>query len=538
MGIEREDIKEIAGELFREMQKFQTPTITVREFSTVYLEKHAKPHIKDWKGEESRLRLYILPALGDLQLSLVSTADVLSFQSFVCEKARLSSKALSDGKYVANRCIQQLGLMFRLARDWGYFPEDKRVPTDRVRCFTERARERFVDESEMERLAKAIDRRRKTAPHLRALFWLCLMTCLRRDELRTARWDDLDLDNKQLRRAGKFTKGGKPICQPLSDEACQLLNELPRSSPYIFSAKGKDRPVDVSTVYNCWDRIRTEANLSDVRIHDLRRTGGSWLAQSGVPLLLINKALNHSDITSTQIYARFSNADVRQVLQQHSAKLAPYVCGIEVRDASARLAIPVEPEIPVIPETVPETNTPSLAKSINQCAPHLSVFFWLYFMTGLTKNQLLSAKWQDLDETSCALKVMNNYKKQEKKHYLASQAMTLLSSLPRHSVYIFAPARKPRHVTVATVKGAWLSVCRRAHLPGFEVQTLQRTAMKLAKADGLPSGLIAVALNRTTLASNRGAVRSNYTEAQVREAVELIATKITSLAEHNSVERI
>ncbi len=114
-------IRELAGELLREMQKFQAPSITMWDFANVYLERHAKLHIKDWKAEETRLRLYILPALGASQLCSISTTEVLSFQAFVCEKARVSSKASGDGKYASNRCIQQLGLMFRLARDWGYF---------------------------------------------------------------------------------------------------------------------------------------------------------------------------------------------------------------------------------------------------------------------------------------------------------------------------------------------------------------------------------------------------------------------------------
>lgn len=447
----RDDIREIAGELLREMQKLQTPSITMREFAMVYLERHAKPHIKNWKAEETRLRLYILPVVGELQLTAITTSDVLALQASVCEKARLSSKASSDGKYASNRCIQQVGLMFRLARDWGHFPEDKRIPTDKVRCFTERPRERFVDASEMSRLAKAIDRRTKTAPHLRVLFWLSLLTGLRRDELRTARWDDLDLNEKQLRRAGQFTKAGKPICQPLSDEACWLLNGLSRSSPFIFTAKGGSQPVDVSTVYHCWDRIRKEANLSDVRIHDLRRTAGSWLAQAGVPIHLVGKALNHSDISSTQIYARFSNADVRQALNAHSSKLASYIADIE---SSSSAIVQTKTIEPVIPETVLAPTMPSLAKSIDQCAPHLRVFFWLYFMTGLTKDQLLQAKWTEFDESGKQLRVTNKYRGQEKRHYLSSPVIALLTSLPRHSAYIFAPPRKSRAVTIETVKDA------------------------------------------------------------------------------------
>ncbi len=216
-------------------------------------------------------------------------------------------------------------------------------------------------------------------------------------------------------------------------------------------------------------------------------------AQSGVPLLLVSKALNHNDIRSTEIYARFSNADVRQALEAHSTKLSPYVNGMHVDLSDAHQDLTqIQQKEAVIPETVPEPSIPSLAKAIDQCALHLKVFFWLYFMTGLTKDQLLKAKWKDLDVVTRELSVMNRYKRQKKQHYLSAQAIALVTSLPRHSAYIFASPRKPRPVSLETIKGAWTSICRRARLPGFEVKTLQRTAMKLAESDGLQSDLVAL----------------------------------------------
>jgi len=66
-----------------------------------------------------------------------------------------------------------------------------------------------------------------------------------------------------------------------------------------------------------WNRIRKAAGLEDVRLHDLRRTVGSWLAQSGNSLHLIGKVLNHSNQSTTAIYARFAQDDVRNALENH-----------------------------------------------------------------------------------------------------------------------------------------------------------------------------------------------------------------------------
>jgi site-specific recombinase XerD len=48
---------------------------------------------------------------------------------------------------------------------------------------------------------------------------------------------------------------------------------------------------------------------------------GSWLAQSGNSLHLIGKVLNHSNVTTTQVYARFGQDQVRDALEQHGTKI-------------------------------------------------------------------------------------------------------------------------------------------------------------------------------------------------------------------------
>jgi hypothetical protein len=58
--------------------------------------------------------------------------------------------------------------------------------------------------------------------------------------------------------------------------------------------------------------------VPDVRIHDLRRTLGSWLAASGHSLPLIGKALNHSNESTTAIYARLQLDSVREALEHNA----------------------------------------------------------------------------------------------------------------------------------------------------------------------------------------------------------------------------
>ena len=100
-----------------------------------------------------------------------------------------------------------------------------------------------------------------------------------------------------------------------------LLRQLPRQqdNPYIFP--GRENGRNLVNIDKAWRRIRTEAGVPDVRLHDLRRTVGSWLAQSGNSLHLIGRVLNHRTPSTTQIYARFGNDQVRDALESYGQQL-------------------------------------------------------------------------------------------------------------------------------------------------------------------------------------------------------------------------
>jgi integrase len=73
--------------------------------------------------------------------------------------------------------------------------------------------------------------------------------------------------------------------------------------------------------------VSRSAGLEDVRLHDLRRTVGSWLAMAGASLPLIGKVLNHSSSATTEIYARLQDEATRNVLEDHGKRLSAIVKG-------------------------------------------------------------------------------------------------------------------------------------------------------------------------------------------------------------------
>jgi integrase len=75
---------------------------------------------------------------------------------------------------------------------------------------------------------------------------------------------------------------------------------------------------------------------SGVRVHDLRRTVGSWLAQLGNSLHLIGRVLNHSSTSTTAVYARFGEDSVRAALEAHGVQLIDAAGVAPAADAAER----------------------------------------------------------------------------------------------------------------------------------------------------------------------------------------------------------
>ena len=69
------------------------------------------------------------------------------------------------------------------------------------------------------------------------------------------------------------------------------------------------------------ERIRTTAGVNDVRLHDLRRTVGSWMSQSKVDLNTIKEALRHSSIATTLTYARLGADPAREAIEEHGRRI-------------------------------------------------------------------------------------------------------------------------------------------------------------------------------------------------------------------------
>jgi integrase len=220
--------------------------------------------------------------------------------------------ARQHGRVASNRALTLLRAVFNWGKAAGIFAGDN--PAVGLEFYPEQKRERFLSPEELRRVNDALIE--EPNEYWRGYFALALLLGTRKNELLAARWECVDLDQQTLRIPQ--TKAGRSHTLPLPESAAAILRSLPScgTSEWIFPGIGKSG--HLVEAKSAWQRCRNRAGVPDCTIHDLRRTLGSWLAGAGFSLPMIGRALNHSNVASTQIYARLDLTSVRAALEQNS----------------------------------------------------------------------------------------------------------------------------------------------------------------------------------------------------------------------------
>jgi len=314
-----------------------------------YMERHAKINKKTWREDEQKYRDYLAQDLGKKKVSKITRQDVAAIHSRITKAGH---------PIVANRVKDLVSSVFGRAVEWGCLDQN---PAKGIGDNPERSRDRFLKPGELPRLFASLAEEPNEA--FRHYFSLALLTGQRRDNVRAMRWRDLDMERGEWRIPE--TKNGEPLNVPLVPEAISILEQRKQmavsGAVYVFPAARSDSKLGhMSGERKAWLRIldrdelaqlvqridaagfglttvggetlaktltrarercqqlklsTDDARLADVRIHDLRRTMGSWQARTGASMLVIGKGLGHKSQQATAIYARLDLDPVRQAMQ-------------------------------------------------------------------------------------------------------------------------------------------------------------------------------------------------------------------------------
>ncbi len=280
-----------------------------RELARVTLRQAVQEWLEDSEGKRraSTIRLYrslfgnlVDDDLGGRPVALLTHADLARWHA-----------GLRATPYQANRALAALAAMFRWAMLRGYRLPAAGNPCTEVARFAEQKRERFLSERELGAVGDALADAEAAGmnPYAVAALRLLALTGARRDEIRTLRWEHVDLARAQLRLPTSKT-GAKAVHLPAA--AVQLLAGLRRvkGNPFVFPGQVDEAPL--SNLNRPWSTITQAAGLPGVRVHDLRHTFAALGAGAGLSLPLLGKLLGHTQAATTQRYAHLADDPVRR----------------------------------------------------------------------------------------------------------------------------------------------------------------------------------------------------------------------------------
>lgn len=274
--------------------------IPFAEMFQEFMERYSKKHKRSWQYDEREVNKF-------LSHWFKRKARTITKQEIQLLHERIRDK---NGLYQANRILERISAIFNRAIEWGWQGEN---PARGIRKFREKSRDRFLQPDELPRFFAALEAEENQTA--RDYILLSLLTGARKSNVLAMRWDEIHFERAEWRIPE--TKNGDPLTIPLSLQAIEILDRRRHgtNSEWVFPVSGSTSG-HLADPKKAWQRVLARAGIKDLRIHDLRRSLGSWQASTGASSFVIGKSLGHKSQQATQIYARLNLDPVRESVER------------------------------------------------------------------------------------------------------------------------------------------------------------------------------------------------------------------------------
>lgn len=321
---------------------------TFRKVAGDFLAQHSalKRKARTHAEYERLLEKRILPQIGSIRITDLNRAKLARLHNHISKEAPIS----------ANRALALISAI------WGWASRRDIVPLSEnpargIEKNREQAKERFLTSDEFARLGEALrhaesvglpwdireentgskhlansERRTTIAdPYAVAAIRLLIFTGARLGEILTAQWSHIDHERGIMFLPDSKT-GRKPIY--LSSVALEILSAIPRveGNEYVIVGSKPGRPrVDIKKP---WEAIRKMANLSDLRVHDLRHSFASVGVGGSLGLPIVGKLLGHSQPKTTARYAHLDADPLKRAVNKIGEHVQAKLIGKQSKKAN------------------------------------------------------------------------------------------------------------------------------------------------------------------------------------------------------------
>ena len=282
-----------------EKKKLRAET-TLGEMFDLYMERYSKPQKKTWAADEKDIPRFF-GCWFQRKLSAITRQEI---------QALHEKTGQENGHYQANCALKRIRAVYNKAIEWGW---DGVNPTQHIKKFKEKSRDRFLHPDELPRFFESLDQMPNDT--IRDYIYVSLFTGVRKSNVLAMRWEDIYFERREW--LVPETKNGDPLRVCLMDSVIDILNarlEKYGKREWVFEGSGKTG--HLTSPKDAWKKILQRVGIKDLRLHDLRRTLGSWQAATGANSYMNGYSLGHKSPQATAIYARLNIDPVRDAIEK------------------------------------------------------------------------------------------------------------------------------------------------------------------------------------------------------------------------------
>ncbi|MCP5377991.1 MAG: tyrosine-type recombinase/integrase [Rickettsiaceae bacterium] len=290
----------ISGKNPNEEKKNIRSETTFGEMFNIFMERHSKITKKSWIADEQDVPRF-LSHWFERKLSTITKQEI----QLTHEKIKKE-----NGLYQANRMLARIHIIYNKAIEWGWNGTN---PASSIKKFKEKSRDRFLHPDELPRFFESLEAEENST--IKDYIYVSLFTGARKSNVLSMKWEDINFERCEW--LIPETKNGESLRVHLTEKVIDILKNRLQSSPnskWVFESIGKTG--HLVEPKSGWKRILQRAGIKDLRLHDLRRTLGSWQAATGANSYIIGRSLGHKNQQSTAIYARLSIDPIKESVEK------------------------------------------------------------------------------------------------------------------------------------------------------------------------------------------------------------------------------
>ena len=243
---------------------------------------------RSWVSDQFALKQF-LGYFGNISLEKIDHNHLINYQDFRIKAGRSNA--------TVNRELSILRRFYNVAKIKGkWFKEN---PVSQIQfLYEEKNKDRVLSFEEEDLLMAA------SPGYLRDILICALNTGMRKNEIITLKWENVDLKNNFITIESTHTKTKRlrqvPINHTLRDSLLSLLNN---QSDYVYLSNSKEPYKGQDSLKKVFNNAIKRSGIDKIRFHDLRHTAATRMVEAGADITDVASALGHYDIRTTMRYA-------------------------------------------------------------------------------------------------------------------------------------------------------------------------------------------------------------------------------------------